>query len=237
MDLAADSAVSAAYGSAGERCMAISVVTAVGDAADRLVPKIRERIAELKVGPSFEEGVEMGPLVTAEHRDKVAGYVDAGESAGASLLEDGRSLKVPGHEGGFFIGPTLFDNVGIEMSIYTDEIFGPVLSVVRTEHFEDALKMINENPYGNGTAVFTNDGGTARKFQNEIQVGMVGINVPIPVPLAFYSFGGWKSSIFGSHAIYGPEGVHFYTKQKVIISRWPDPIHRGVDLGFPQHGQ
>jgi malonate-semialdehyde dehydrogenase (acetylating)/methylmalonate-semialdehyde dehydrogenase len=237
MDLAADSAVSAAYGSAGERCMAISVVTAVGDAADRLVPKIRERIARLKVGPSFEEGVEMGPLVTAEHRDKVAGYVDAGESAGASLLEDGRSLKVPGHEGGFFMGPTLFDNVGIEMSIYTDEIFGPVLSVVRTEHYEDALKMINENPYGNGTAVFTNDGGTARKFQNEIQVGMVGINVPIPVPLAFYSFGGWKSSIFGSHAIYGPEGVHFYTKQKVIISRWPDPIHRGVDLGFPQHGQ
>ena len=237
MDLAADSAVSAAYGSAGERCMAISVVTTVGDAADRLVPKIRERIANLKVGPSFDEGVEMGPLVTAEHRDKVAGYVDAGESAGASLLEDGRSLKVPGHDGGFFIGPTLFDNVSTEMSIYTDEIFGPVLSVVRTEHYEDALKMINDNPYGNGTAVFTNDGGTARKFQNEIQVGMVGINVPIPVPLAFYSFGGWKNSIFGSHAIYGPEGVHFYTKQKVIISRWPDPIHRGVDLGFPQHGQ
>lgn len=237
MDLAADSAVSAAYGSAGERCMAISVVTTVGDAADRLVPKIRERISALKVGPSFDDGVEMGPLVTAEHRDKVAGYVDAGESAGASLLEDGRSLSVPGHEEGFFIGPTLFDNVSTEMSIYTDEIFGPVLSVVRTEHFEDALKMINDNPYGNGTAVFTNDGGTARKFQNEIQVGMVGINVPIPVPLAFYSFGGWKNSIFGSHAIYGPEGVHFYTKQKVIISRWPDPIHRGVDLGFPQHGQ
>ncbi len=236
MDLAADSAVSAAYGSAGERCMAISVVTAVGDAADRLIPKIRERIGALKVGPSFDEGVEMGPLVTAEHRDKVAGYVDAGESAGASLLEDGRSLTVPGHEGGFFIGPTLFDNVSTEMSIYTDEIFGPVLSVVRTEHYEDAMKMINDNPYGNGTAVFTNDGGTARKFQSEIQVGMVGINVPIPVPLAFYSFGGWKSSIFGSHAIYGPEGVHFYTKQKVIISRWPDPIHRGVDLGFPQHG-
>ncbi|MEX1038284.1 MAG: CoA-acylating methylmalonate-semialdehyde dehydrogenase, partial [Acidimicrobiia bacterium] len=204
MDLAADSAVSAAYGSAGERCMAISVVTTVGDAADRLVPKIRERISALKVGPSFDDGVEMGPLVTAEHRDKVAGYVDAGESAGASLLEDGRSLSVPGHEEGFFIGPTLFDNVSTEMSIYTDEIFGPVLSVVRTEHFEDALKMINDNPYGNGTAVFTNDGGTARKFQNEIQVGMVGINVPIPVPLAFYSFGGWKNSIFGSHAIYGP---------------------------------
>jgi malonate-semialdehyde dehydrogenase (acetylating)/methylmalonate-semialdehyde dehydrogenase len=237
MDLAADSAVSAAYGSAGERCMAISVVTTVGDAADRLVPKIRERIGELKVGPSFDEGVQMGPLVTKEHREKVAGYVDAGEAAGASLLEDGRSLRVPGHEEGFFIGPTLFDNVNTDMSIYTDEIFGPVLSIVRTEHYEDAIKMVNENPYGNGTAVFTNDGGTARKFQNEIQVGMVGINVPIPVPLAFYSFGGWKSSIFGSHAIYGPEGVHFYTKQKVIISRWPDPIHRGVDLGFPQHGQ
>jgi len=237
MDLAADSAVSAAYGSAGERCMAISVVTTVGDAADRLIPKIRERIGGLKVGPSFEEGVQMGPLVTKEHRDKVAGYVDAGEVAGASLLEDGRPFQVPGHEDGFFIGPTLFDNVSTDMSIYTDEIFGPVLSVVRTEHYEDAIKMVNENPYGNGTAVFTNDGGTARKFQNEIQVGMVGINVPIPVPLAFYSFGGWKSSIFGSHAIYGPEGVHFYTKQKVIISRWPDPIHRGVDLGFPQHGQ
>jgi malonate-semialdehyde dehydrogenase (acetylating)/methylmalonate-semialdehyde dehydrogenase len=237
MDLAADSAVSAAYGSAGERCMAISVVTTVGDAADRLVPKIRERIGELKVGPSFDEGVQMGPLVTKEHRDKVAGYVDAGEASGASLLEDGRPLRVPGHEEGFFIGPTLFDNVNTDMSIYTDEIFGPVLSVVRTEHYEDAIKMVNENPYGNGTAVFTNDGGTARKFQNEIQVGMVGINVPIPVPLAFYSFGGWKSSMFGSHAIYGPEGVHFYTKQKVIISRWPDPMHRGVDLGFPQHGQ
>jgi malonate-semialdehyde dehydrogenase (acetylating)/methylmalonate-semialdehyde dehydrogenase len=236
MDLAADSAVSAAYGSAGERCMAISVVTTVGDAADRLVPKIRERIGELKVGPSFDEGVQMGPLVTKQHRDKVASYVDAGEVAGASLLEDGRPLRVPGHEEGFFIGPTLFDNVNTDMSIYTDEIFGPVLSVVRTEHYEDAIKMVNENPYGNGTAVFTNDGGTARKFQNEIQVGMVGINVPIPVPLAFYSFGGWKSSIFGSHAIYGPEGVHFYTKQKVIISRWPDPMHRGVDLGFPQHG-
>ena len=236
MDLAADSAVSAGYGSAGERCMAISVVTTVGDAADRLIPKIRERIADLQVGPSLEEGSQMGPLITAEHREKVAGYVDAGESEGASLLEDGRPFQVEGHENGFFMGPTLFDNVNPEMSIYRDEIFGPVLSVGRTEHYEDAIKMINDNPYGNGTAVFTNDGGTARKFQNEIQVGMVGINVPIPVPLAFYSFGGWKDSIFGSHAIYGPEGVHFYTKPKVVISRWPDPIHRGVDLGFPQHG-
>ncbi|HEY5889455.1 MAG TPA: CoA-acylating methylmalonate-semialdehyde dehydrogenase [Acidimicrobiia bacterium] len=237
MELAADSAVSAGYGSAGERCMAISVVTTVGDAADRLIPKIRERIADLKVGPSLQDDSQMGPLITGEHRDKVKGYVDAGESEGASLLDDGRDLVVSGHESGFFVGPTLFDNVTPEMSIYTDEIFGPVLSIVRTDHYEDAIKLINENPYGNGTAVFTNDGGTARKFQNEIEVGMVGINVPIPVPLAFYSFGGWKNSIFGSHAIYGPEGVHFYTKQKVVISRWPDPIHRGVDLGFPQHGK
>ncbi len=237
MDLAADSAVSAGYGSAGERCMAISVVTTVGDAADRLIPKIRERIAALEVGPSLETASQMGPLITGEHRDKVKGYVDAGVREGAFLLDDGRDLVVSGHESGFFVGPTLFDNVTPEMSIYTDEIFGPVLSIIRTDHYEDAIKLINENPYGNGTAVFTNDGGTARKFQNEIEVGMVGINVPIPVPLAFYSFGGWKNSIFGSHAIYGPEGVHFYTKQKVVISRWPDPIHRGVDLGFPQHGK
>jgi malonate-semialdehyde dehydrogenase (acetylating)/methylmalonate-semialdehyde dehydrogenase len=237
MDLAADSAVSAGYGSAGERCMAISVITTVGDAADRLIPKIRERIADLTVGPSLKEDSQMGPLITGEHRDKVKGYVDAGEKAGASLLDDGRGVVVSGHDDGFFVGPTLFDNVTPDMSIYQDEIFGPVLSIVRTDHYEDAIKLINDNPYGNGTAVFTNDGGTARKFQNEIQVGMVGINVPIPVPLAFYSFGGWKNSIFGSHAIYGPEGVHFYTKQKVVISRWPDPIHRGVDLGFPQHGK
>lgn len=235
MDLAADSAVSAGYGSAGERCMAISVVVTVGDAAEQLIPKIQERLSDLKVGPSLEEGAEMGPLVTREHMEKVRSYVDAGEKEGARLLNDGRDLKIDDHENGFFIGPTLFDNVGTEMSIYRDEIFGPVLSVVHSDHYEDAIKLINENPYGNGTAVFTNDGGTARKFQNEIQVGMVGINVPIPVPLSFYSFGGWKDSIFGSHAIYGPEGVHFYTKQKVVISRWPDPIHRGVDLGFPRH--
>ncbi len=236
MDLAADAAVSAGYGSAGERCMAISVVVTVGDAADRLLPKVRERIAELKVGPGDEPGVQMGPLVTQAHLDKVLGYVEAGEREGAVLVADGRTLTVPGHEEGFFIGPTLFDNVTPDMTIYRDEIFGPVLSTVRVEHYEDAIRLINENPYGNGTAVFTNDGGAARKFQHEIEVGMVGVNVPIPVPLSFYSFGGWKDSIFGSHAIYGPEGVHFYTRQKVIISRWPDPIHRGVDLGFPQHG-
>ncbi|HDH03367.1 MAG TPA: aldehyde dehydrogenase family protein, partial [Actinobacteria bacterium] len=236
MDLAADAAVSAGFGSAGERCMAISVVVTVGDAADRLIPKVQERMDALEVGPGMAEGSQMGPLITAQHRDKVSGYVDAGEREGATLVADGRGIAVEGHADGFFFGPTLFDNVKPEMSIYTDEIFGPVLSVTRLERYEDAINLINANPYGNGTAVFTNDGGAARKFQNEIEVGMVGINVPIPVPLAFYSFGGWKASIFGDHPIYGPEGVHFYTRQKVIISRWPDPIHRGVDLGFPQHG-
>jgi malonate-semialdehyde dehydrogenase (acetylating)/methylmalonate-semialdehyde dehydrogenase len=236
MDLAADAAVSAGYGSAGERCMAISAVVAVGGAGDDLIDGVRARIEKLNVGPGDVTGVEMGPLVTRQHLDKVRGYVDEGVSAGAVLVADGRDLVVEGHERGFFLGPTLFDEVTTDMSIYTDEIFGPVLSTVRMEHFEDAIRLINENPYGNGTAVFTNDGGAARKFQAEIQVGMVGINVPIPVPLAFYSFGGWKDSIFGSHAIYGPEGVHFYTRQKVVISRWADPIHRGVDLGFPTHG-
>ena len=236
IDLAADSAVSAGYGSAGERCMAIAAVVAVGDAGDRLIEGVQTRIEKLKVGPGDEPGVEMGPLVTRAHLDRVLGYVDAGVSQGALLVADGRDLVVDGHEDGFFLGPTLFDQVTPDMSIYTDEIFGPVLSTVRMEHFEDAIRLINENPYGNGTAVFTNDGGAARKFQQEIQVGMVGINVPIPVPLSFYSFGGWKDSIFGSHAIYGPEGVHFYTRQKVVISRWADPIHRGVDLGFPTHG-
>ena len=236
IDLAADSAVSAGYGSAGERCMAISAVLAIGEAGDRLIEGIQARIEKLKVGPGDEPGVEMGPLVTKAHLDRVRGYVDAGVAEGATLVADGRSLVVDGHEDGFFLGPTLFDQVTPNMSIYTDEIFGPVLSTVRMEHFEEAIRLINENPYGNGTAIFTNDGGAARKFQQEIQVGMVGINVPIPVPLSFYSFGGWKDSIFGSHAIYGPEGVHFYTRQKVVISRWADPIHRGVDLGFPTHG-
>lgn len=236
MDLAADAAVSAGYGSAGERCMAISAVVAVGEAGDRLVDGVQQRIEKLNVGAGDQPGVEMGPLVTRQHLDRVRGYVDAGESEGALLIADGRDFVVDGYEGGFFLGPTLFDNVRPNMSIYTDEIFGPVLSTVRMEHYEDAIQLINDNPYGNGTAIFTNDGGAARKFQQEIQVGMVGINVPIPVPLSFYSFGGWKNSIFGSHAIYGPEGVHFYTRQKVVISRWADPVHRGVDLGFPTHG-
>ena len=236
MDLAADAAVSAGYGSAGERCMAISAVVAVGDAGDRLVEGVQGRIEKLVVGPGDKPGVEMGPLVTKQHLDRVRGYVDAGESEGALLIADGRDFVVDGYEDGYFLGPTLFDNVRPEMSIYADEIFGPVLSTVRMDHFENAIELVNDNPYGNGTAVFTNDGGAARKFQQEIQVGMVGINVPIPVPLSFYSFGGWKDSIFGSHAIYGPEGVHFYSRQKVVISRWADPIHRGVDLGFPTHG-
>jgi len=236
IDLAADAAVSAGYGSAGERCMAISAVVAVGEAGDRLIDGVQTRIEKLNVGAGDQPGVEMGPLVTAQHRDRVTGYIDAGEREGALLVADGRDFVVEGYEKGFFVGPTLFDKVGTDMSIYTDEIFGPVLSTVRMEHYEDAITLINDNPYGNGTAVFTNDGGAARKFQNEIQVGMVGINVPIPVPLSFYSFGGWKDSIFGTHAIYGPEGVHFYSRQKVVISRWADPIHRGVDLGFPTHG-
>jgi len=236
MELAADAAVSAGYGSAGERCMAISVVVTVGGAADQLLPKVQERIAELTIAPGDQAGAQMGPLVTRAHQEKVLGYVDAGEQEGATLVADGRGFTVAGYGDGFFVGPTLLDNVTPEMSVYRDEIFGPVLSVVRLDHYEDAIKLINDSPYGNGTAVFTNDGGAARKFQSEIQVGMIGINVPIPVPLSFYSFGGWKDSIFGSHAIYGPEGVHFYTRQKVVITRWPDPIHRGVDLGFPQHG-
>ncbi len=236
MELAADSAVSAGYGSAGERCMAISVIVTVGNAADRLIPKIKERLATLKVGPGDAPDSEMGPLITGAHRDKVAGYVDAGVSEGAILETDGRNLTVEECPDGFYLGPSLFDRVTPEMSIYRDEIFGPVLSVVRLDSYEEAISLINENPFGNGTAVFTNDGGAARKFQNEIQVGMVGINLPIPVPLSFYSFGGWKDSAFGDHAIYGPEGIRFYTRPKVVIQRWPDPMHRGVDLGFPQHG-
>ncbi len=236
MELAADSAVSAGYGSAGERCMAISVIVTVGDAADRLIPKIKERLATLKVGPGDAPESEMGPLITREHCDKVAGYVDAGVTEGAVLETDGRGLTVEDCPDGFYLGPTLFDQVTPEMSIYRDEIFGPVLSVVRLDSYEEAIALINANPFGNGTAIFTNDGGAARKFQTEIQVGMVGINLPIPVPLSFYSFGGWKDSAFGDHAIYGPDGIHFYTRPKVVIQRWPDPMHRGVDLGFPQHG-
>jgi malonate-semialdehyde dehydrogenase (acetylating)/methylmalonate-semialdehyde dehydrogenase len=235
MDLAADAAVGAAYGSAGERCMAISVLLTVGDAADKILPKIRERIAALKVGDGLDPTSQMGPLITRQHLDKVRGYVDQGVHDGAELLADGRALKVPGRENGFFLGPTLFDRVSPAMSIYREEIFGPVLSTVRVKTYDEAIALIHAHPYANGVALFTNDGGAARKFQSEIQVGMVGVNVPIPVPMAYYSFGGWKQSLFGDLHIYGRDGVHFYTRNKVIISRWPDPRFRGVDLGFPQN--
>jgi len=235
MDLAADAAIGAGYGSAGERCMAISVIVAVGDAGDKLVPKLRERISKLTVGAGSDPASEMGPLVTKQHRDKVAGYVDAGVREGAQLVVDGRPLSVPGFEQGFFLGPCLFDQVTPAMSIYQDEIFGPVLGVTRVASYDEAVAMVHAHPYGNGVALFTNDGGAARKFVAEIEVGMVGVNVPIPVPMAYYSFGGWKTSLFGDLHIYGRDGVRFYTRTKAVTSRWPDPRHRGVDLGFPQN--
>lgn len=231
MELAADAAVSAGFGSAGERCMAISVLVTVGDAADKLMPRIEDRMEKIKVSGGMEEGAEMGPLVTDAHRDRVAGYIDTGVDEGATLLADGRDLM---DQEGFFVGPTLFDHVTPEMKIYQDEIFGPVLSTVRVDTFGQAMKLIDDNPWANGVAIFTNDGGAARKFQNEVQVGMVGVNVPIPVPMAYHSFGGWKNSLFGDARMYGMEGVNFYTRLKVITSRWSDPVHRGVDLGFPQ---
>jgi malonate-semialdehyde dehydrogenase (acetylating)/methylmalonate-semialdehyde dehydrogenase len=235
MDLAADAAVSAAYGSAGERCMAVSVVVAVGAAGDELIGRMKERIADLKVGPGTDADADMGPLITREHRDRVAGYVDAGAHEGANVVVDGRELVIDGHEDGFFFGISLLDNVTPDMSVYRDEIFGPVLSVVRTDSYDEAVRLVNDNPWGNGTAIFTRDGGAAREFQLDAQAGMVGVNVPIPVPVSYYSFGGWKSSLFGDSHIYGPEGVHFYTRGKVVTARWPDPYTRGVDLGFPQN--
>jgi malonate-semialdehyde dehydrogenase (acetylating)/methylmalonate-semialdehyde dehydrogenase len=233
LELAADAAVSAGYGSAGERCMAISVVVAVGDVGDRLRPLLEERIAKLRVGPGTDSNSQMGPLVTAAHRDRVAGYLDTGQADGADLVVDGRNHDVHGDERGFWLGPCLFDHVTAEMSIYRDEIFGPVLGMVRVPSYRDAIELINANPYGNGTAVFTNDGGAARTFQHDVEVGMVGINVPIPVPMAFHSFGGWKQSLFGDAHVHGTDGVHFYTRGKVVTTRWPDPLARGVDLGFP----
>ncbi|MGH3459305.1 CoA-acylating methylmalonate-semialdehyde dehydrogenase [Aeromicrobium sp.] len=231
VDLAADAIVSAAYGSAGERCMAVSVTVAVGDVADRLVEALAIRLPKLVIGDGATAGTDMGPLITAEHRDRVAGYVDEGERSGARVVVDGRESTLP--ESGFFLGATLLDHVTPDMSVYRDEIFGPVLDVVRVDTFEEGLALINNNPYANGTAIFTRDGGAARKFQFEVQVGMVGINVPIPVPVAYYSFGGWKASLFGDAHMYGPEGIAFYTKGKVVTSRWPDPSSSEVDLGFP----
>ncbi|MDJ0355676.1 CoA-acylating methylmalonate-semialdehyde dehydrogenase [Paenarthrobacter sp. PH39-S1] len=233
LDLAADAAINAGFGSAGERCMAISALIAVGGIADELVAKISARATALRTGDGLR-GCDMGPLITAAARDRVTGYVDAGQAEGATLVVDGRTISPDAEGDGFFVGPTLFDNVSTDMSLYTDEIFGPVLSVLRVESYDEALELINANPYGNGTAIFTNDGGAARRFENEVQVGMVGINVPVPVPMAYYSFGGWKNSLFGDTHAHGAEGVNFFTRGKVVTSRWLDPSHGGINLGFPQ---
>jgi malonate-semialdehyde dehydrogenase (acetylating)/methylmalonate-semialdehyde dehydrogenase len=232
IDMAADAAVSAGYGSAGERCMAVSMLVAVGHAADPLIEAIKQRIPKVKVGDGMSPDSEMGPLVTREHRERVASYVERAPAEGATVVVDGRESTPDG--GGFFLGPSLIDNVTPEMDNYRDEIFGPVLGVTRVDTYDEAVKLVNENPYGNGVALFTRDGGVARQFQFDVQVGMVGINVPIPVPVAYYSFGGWKNSLFGDRHIYGPEGIDFYTRSKVVTSRWPDPATSKVDLGFPQ---
>ncbi len=232
-DVTADALVGAAYGSAGERCMAISAVVAVGDVGDLVVGAIADRLKALRVGPGLDETSEMGPLITAEHCERVAGYVDTGALEGAALVHDGRGLSVAGHEGGHWLGPTLFDHVTTDMTIYRDEIFGPVLVVLRADDFDSALAIVNANRWANGTAVFTADGGAARRFQHEVEVGMVGINVPIPVPMAYHSFGGWKDSLYGDLHIHGPDGIRFYTRGKVVTSRWPGHRRAGVDLGFP----
>jgi malonate-semialdehyde dehydrogenase (acetylating)/methylmalonate-semialdehyde dehydrogenase len=232
LDLVADSAVNAGFGSAGERCMAISVVVAVGDIADDLIPKIVDRMSGLKVGDGTR-GCDMGPLITKEHRDKVAGYLDVAATDGAEIVVDGRGIDVDGEADGFWLGPTLIDKVPTTSDVYLHEIFGPVLSIVRVATYEEGLALINGSPYGNGTAIFTNDGGAARRFQREATVGMIGINVPIPVPVGYYSFGGWKDSLFGDTKAYGPDAIHFFTRQKAITSRWLDPSHGGINLGFP----
>jgi malonate-semialdehyde dehydrogenase (acetylating)/methylmalonate-semialdehyde dehydrogenase len=232
VDMAADAAVSAAYGAAGERCMAISVAVAVGDVGDRLVDAIAARLPKLRIGNGADPDSDMGPLITAEHRDRVAAYIGSGEAAGATVVVDGRAADTPAD--GFFLGVSLLDHVRVDQEVYTDEIFGPVLCVVRADTYDDALAVINANEYANGTAIFTRDGGAARQFQFDVEVGMVGINVPIPVPVAYYSFGGWKASLFGDTHMYGPEGVNFYTRGKVVTSRWPDPATSQVDLGFPR---
>lgn len=232
LELAADAAINAGFGSAGERCMAISALVVVEPVADVLIEKIRSRMAKIKTGDGTK-GSDMGPLVTRVHRDKVASYIEAGVKEGATLVEDGRTVKIDGN--GFWLGPTLFDNVKSSMSIYKEEIFGPVLSVIRVKSYDEALDLVNKHQYGNGTAIFTNDGGAARRYQNEVEVGMVGINVPIPVPMAYFSFGGWKNSLFGDSHAHGTEGVHFFTRGKVVTSRWLDPSHGAINLGFPQN--
>jgi malonate-semialdehyde dehydrogenase (acetylating)/methylmalonate-semialdehyde dehydrogenase len=234
IDLVADSAINAGFGSAGERCMAISVVVAVEPVADALIAKVTERMSKLRTGDG-RRGCDMGPLVTREHRDKVASYIDIAVTDGAHVVVDGRNQEFDGDANGFWLGPTLLDQVPTTSKVYTEEIFGPVLSIVRVKSFDEGVELINASPFGNGTAIFTNDGGAARRFQNEIEVGMVGINVPIPVPVAYYSFGGFKNSLFGDTKAHGVEGVHFYTRGKAITSRWLDPSHGGINLGFPQN--
>ncbi len=232
LNMAADAIVGAAYGSAGERCMALSVVLAVESIADALIEKVKERIPAIQVGPATEAGNEMGPLITGEHRDKVAGFLEGAEGEGATLVVDGRD-GAPTE--GFFLKPSLIDNVKPGMRVYDEEIFGPVLAITRVASYDEGLQLINDNPYGNGTAIFTRDGGAARQFQFDVQVGMVGINVPVPVPVSYYSFGGWKASLFGDQNMYGPDGINFFTRSKVVTSRWPDPHTSTVDLGFPQN--
>ncbi|MFJ6749882.1 MULTISPECIES: CoA-acylating methylmalonate-semialdehyde dehydrogenase [unclassified Streptomyces] len=235
LELAADAAINAAYGSAGERCMAISVVVAVGDSADPLIGKIKQRADKLRIGPGDDPASEMGPLITKVHRDKVASYVEGAAAQGADVVIDGTGFTVEGYEDGHWIGVSLLDNVTPEMDAYRDEIFGPVLSVVRVETYDEAIALMNASPWGNGTAIFTRDGGAARRFQLEVEAGMVGVNVPIPVPVGYHSFGGWKDSLFGDHHIYGNDGVHFYTRGKVVTTRWPDPSDGGINLGFPSN--
>lgn len=235
LDLAADSAINAAYGSAGERCMAISVVVAVGETADPLIGKIKERADKLRIGPGDDPASEMGPLITKVHRDKVASYVTGAAAQGADVVIDGTGYTVEGYEDGHWLGISLLDHVTPEMDAYRDEIFGPVLSVVRVETYDEAIALMNNSPWGNGTAIFTRDGGAARRFQLEVEAGMVGVNVPIPVPVGYHSFGGWKDSLFGDHHIYGNDGVHFYTRGKVVTTRWPDPSDGGINLGFPSN--
>ena len=234
LDLTADAAVNAGFGSAGERCMAISVIIAVEPVADDLIVKITDRMKGLKVGDGMR-GCDMGPLITEAHRDKVASYIDLARIDGATVVVDGRDIDVDGEASGFWLGPTLFDRVSTDSDVYKHEIFGPILSIIRVASYDEGLKIINGSPYGNGTAIFTNDGGAARRFQNEVQVGMVGINVPIPVPVAYHSFGGWKNSAFGDAKAYGPSGVAFYTREKAVTSRWLDPSHGGINLGFPEN--
>ena len=235
LDQAVNGIMGAAYGSAGERCMAVSVAVAVGDIADKLVEKISNKAQTLKVAPWTDSTSDMGPVISKEHKEKILNYIDIGEKEGAKLVLDGRNIKIQGYENGYFIGPTLFDNVNKNMKIYKDEIFGPVLSVLRAGTYEEALNLVNDHEFGNGTSIYTSDGEISRHFTTNCQIGMVGVNVPIPVPMAFHSFGGWKNSLFGDHAMHGNEGVHFYTKLKTITSRWPKNIYSGPEYSMPRN--